>query len=132
MSSAGGGARPGARFPVRFNDEWWRRDLIASDAEGRAVARRARERYEREGVDTAELQACRADGPDGTELANCVKAYLGAPAAGEPYGIVLVADVIDGKLVLRFLAFGQRHPAPGTRSVYERAHKRLHGRDPDQ
>jgi hypothetical protein len=29
---------------------------------------------------------------------------------------------------LRFIAFGERHPEPGTRSVYERAHKRLHGR----
>ena len=27
---------------------------------------------------------------------------------------------------------GERHPRRGTRSVYERAHKRLHGRYPDQ
>jgi len=30
------------------------------------------------------------------------------------------------------LAFGERHPEPGSRSVYERAHKRLHGRYPDE
>jgi len=33
---------------------------------------------------------------------------------------------------LALVAFGDRHPAPGTRSVYERAHKRLHGRYQDQ
>jgi hypothetical protein len=129
MEKEGRGARPGARFAVRFNDEWWRRDLIRSEAEGRAVARRARERYERDGVAPAELRACLADGPDGTALANCVKAYLGAPAAGEPYGIVLVADVIEEGLVLRFLAFGERHPRPGVHSVYQRAHRRLHSPD---
>ena len=50
-----------------------------------------------------------------------------------PYGFVfeLVAGR-DGGVTLRFLAFGDRHPAPTTRSVYERAHKRLHGRYPDQ
>jgi hypothetical protein len=31
-----------------------------------------------------------------------------------------------------FVAFGERHPQPGTRSVYERAHKQLHGRYPDE
>jgi hypothetical protein len=34
--------------------------------------------------------------------------------------------------LLVFVAFGERHPKPGTRTVYERAHKRLHGRYPDQ
>lgn len=112
---------------MRFNDEWWRRDMIRSDAEGRAVARRAREGCEREGIDPAELQACLAEGADGTELANCVKAYLGATAAGKPYGIVFVADAIDAKLFLRHLAFGERHPEPGRQSVYQIAARRLHG-----
>lgn len=35
-------------------------------------------------------------------------------------------------MTLRFIAYGERHPAAGTRSVYERAHKRLHRRYPDQ
>lgn len=38
MPEAGGGAPRGARLDVRFNDEWWRRDLIGS-ANGQ-VARR--------------------------------------------------------------------------------------------
>ena len=31
-----------------------------------------------------------------------------------------------------FVAFGPRHPGPGVRSVYERAHRQLHGRFPDR
>jgi len=35
----------------------------------------------------------------------------------------------DDSLAWNLIAFGERHPADGrTRSVYERAHKRLHGR----
>ena len=59
------GAEQGVRFPVRFNDAWWRRDLIASDPEGRAAARRAGERWERDGVAPDELRAGLAEGPDG-------------------------------------------------------------------
>jgi hypothetical protein len=35
-------------------------------------------------------------------------------------------------VVLLLIAFGERHSRPGVRSVYERAHPRLHGRYPDQ
>ena len=118
------GAEHGARFPVRFNDVWWRRDLIASDPEGRAVARRARECWEREGVAPADLHARLSEGPDGTRLRNCVKAYLGA-ARSRPYGIVFVADLVEGTIVLRHLAFGERHPAWGKDSVYAIADRRL-------
>lgn len=111
---------------MRFNDVWWRRDLIASDPEGRAVARRARARYESEGVEAGELQECLAEGPEGTRLPNCVKAYLGSVRAGRPYGIVFVADLVEGELVLRQLAFGERHPRRERESVYRIAHRRLH------
>jgi hypothetical protein len=119
------GAEQGVRFPVRFNDAWWRRDLIGSDPEGRAAARRARERWEREGVAPDELHACLAAGPDGTRLGNCVKAYLGAPQARRAYGIVFVADLVDGTIVLRHLAFGERHPTRSKESVYAIADRRL-------
>lgn len=34
-------------------------------------------------------------------------------------------------LIWNFIAFGERHPDnPNTRTVYERAHKRLHGSYP--
>jgi hypothetical protein len=52
-----------------------------------------------------------------------------SPPSERPYGFVLILTR-EGMLAL--VAFGERHPRAGTRSVYERAHKRLHGRYPDQ
>lgn len=54
---------------------------------------------------------------------------MGASAA--PWGFVFRLIGTDGGPVLRFTSFGERHPTnPRTKSVYERAHKRLHGRYP--
>lgn len=55
-------------------------------------------------------------------------------ASAGPYGFVFrLAKTRDNELVWNFIAFGERHPGnPSTRSVYERAHKRLHGLYPDQ
>lgn len=102
----------------------------------RAAAERARNRIAANGVARTELRTCRADGDDGTRLARCLKVYVplgeGAPSE-RPYGFVFeLAEARGGGVTLRFLAFGERHPPSGTRSVYERAHKRLHGRYPDQ
>lgn len=49
-----------------------------------------------------------------------------------PFGFVFqLAQDPDGSLVWNFLAFGERHPEnSATRTVYERAHRRLHGRFP--
>ena len=58
---------------------------------------------------------------------------LGKQGASEaPFGFVFqLAQDPDGGLVWNFIAFGERHPDnPVTRTVYERAHKRLHGRYP--
>ena len=52
-----------------------------------------------------------------------------APPWERPSGFVLI-PTREG--VVALVAFGERHPAAGTRSVYERAHKRLHRRYPDQ
>jgi hypothetical protein len=85
-----------------------------------------------------DFQRCAAIGADGTRLGRCVKVYLPlerASSAEAPYGFVFQMGVDDGpppRVELGLLAFGERHPPPGTRSVYERAHKRLHGRYPDQ
>lgn len=79
---------------------------------------------------------CRSEGSaDGTSLPGCVKIYvpLGKHSASEaPYGFVFELEVrSDGTLGLDFLAFGERHPRnERSRSVYERAHRRLHGRYP--
>lgn len=80
---------------------------------------------------------CRSEGSaDGTSLTSCVKIYvpLGKDGASEaPYGFVFELEMrSDGALGLDFLAFGERHPRnERSRSVYDRAHRRLHGRYPD-
>jgi len=52
-----------------------------------------------------------------------------SPPSTRPYVFVFI-PTREG--VLALVAFGERHPRPGIRSVYERAHKRLHGHYPDQ
>jgi hypothetical protein len=63
------------------------------------------------------------------------KALLAAGRRGSlsrPYGFVFqLVKTADNTLIWNFIAFGERHPDnPITRTVYERAHKRLHGRYP--
>lgn len=89
---------------------------------------------ERPGTRVA-LRACDPHGADGTRLAGHAKAYV--PLDVEPsrarFGFVFVlATGGDGRVMAWLAAYGERHPPPGVRSVYERAHKRLHGRYPDQ
>jgi hypothetical protein len=64
-----------------------------------------------------------------------VKVYVPLDKQGPsdaPYGFVFRLQAQpDESLSLNFVAFGERHPANAqTRSVYARAHKRLHGRYP--
>jgi hypothetical protein len=76
----------------------------------------------------------RRAGPDGTELAGCAKLYLpltDGPASERPFAFVLqLAREAHAELVWVFVAFGLRYPGAGVRSVYERAHRQLHGRFP--
>jgi hypothetical protein len=53
-------------------------------------------------------------------------------ASDAPFGFVFrLTQNPDGSLSWAMLAFGVRHPSDrDTRSVYERAHKRLHGHYP--
>ncbi len=71
---------------------------------------------------------------DNTVLPGCRKLYVpldGEGASAAPFGFVLQAVQTDEGLAWGFLAFGERHPEnPATRTVYERAHKRIHGRYP--
>ncbi len=121
---------------IQFDREEWREEVERLDE--RAVSRIQAERARREidgGKATVNLQKCEADGEGGTRLPGCVKLYvpLGREGASEaPFGFVFqLAQDSDGSLVWNFLAFGERHPDnPATRTVYERAHKRLHGRYP--
>jgi hypothetical protein len=74
--------------------------------------------------------------PDGRiPLPGCRKLYvpLGKQAPSEaPYGFVfLLVQRRDSSLAWTFVAFGERHPSnPKTRTVYERAYKRINGRYP--
>jgi hypothetical protein len=127
MADPGGRARV---FRVHFDEALFAGDLAAMPAAAAEVARQARERYGTQGVPVAELRRCEDEGRDGTRLAGCVKAYLPAPAGR--FGMVLRFAVIDDQLRLAYLAFGVRHHPRGyhAQTVYQLAHRRLHGQPP--
>lgn len=127
---------PTARLQIRFGAVEWREEVerLRPKGRARAVALRARQRIE---ADSRNLdwKRCRDEGPDATRLLRCLKIYvpLGLAAPSEaPYGFVFeVQRDPDGSLFLSFIAFGERHPSnPQTRTLYERAHRRLHGTYP--
>jgi hypothetical protein len=73
----------------------------------------------------------------GRDCPACQKLYipLGKQGASDaPYAFVFqLVQNEDRSLAWSMIAFGERHPSDGrTRNVYERAHKRLHGRYPEQ
>lgn len=125
----------GERFA--FDDSVWAEEVGRFDvaAEAHSSAIRARRDMERRGA-RIPVRPCETEGLDGTRLVGCAKVYV--PVAAElsraPYGFVfaLRSDPSTGRVRLLLLAFGECHPRPGVRSVYERAHKRLHGRYPDE
>jgi len=132
------GPRRAGHVEASFDADVWTQEVERLRRGGlmRTAAEHAREQIAASGVARTELWACRAEGDDGTRLGACLKAYVplsDRPASERPFGFVFeLAQSRDGAVTLRLLAFGERHPQPGTRSVYERAHKRLHGRYPDQ
>jgi len=124
--------------PLRFGDDEWGEEIERLDRRSTARIQAERARREIEGGKAAvDFDKCEAeDEESGTRLPGCVKLYVppgrqGASAA--PFGFVFqLAQNPDGSLVWNFIAFGERHPDnPATRTVYERAHKRLHGRYPE-
>lgn len=124
------------RLPVRFDEAVWRDAVRGFSREPLQIATSARLAAERRGLALADVLACDAVGPDGTRLAGCAKLYLPAgddPPSARPFAFVLqLAREPDSTLVWVFVAFGHRHPRIGVRSVYERAHRQLHGRIPKQ
>lgn len=122
---------------VIVDDDVWEQEVarFAAGSRPRVAAEVARREMERS-LPAAGFQPCAADGPDRTRLPRCMKLYvpLGlSSSAAAPYGFVFEAAVsaTSRSLELRLLAFGERHPPAGARSVYERAHKRLYRRYPD-
>jgi hypothetical protein len=123
---------------VRFRSPVWEEEVERLDARSsaRVQAERARKEIE-SGKATLRWKRCEPESDDGTELVGCSKLYVPLNAEGAsaaPYGFVFrLAKTKDNELAWNLIAFGERHPEnPSTRSVYERAHKRLHGRYPDQ
>jgi hypothetical protein len=124
-------------FRVRFDDGVWAEEVerLRPQSRERAAATRARAAVADAGVPKLHLLACEASGDDGTRLPRCLKVYVPIterPPSERPYGFVFRVSMSPEGAILRFIAFGQRHPRLGTRSVYERAHKRLHGSYPDE
>ena len=114
--------------PVAFDDLAWEEDLRKARGSTPRIARETRARLEREGQEVDALFACDEDARDGTSLPGCVKVYLPPPAG--PLGVVYrIARNKQGRLYLDHLAFGVRHHPPGSRAetVYQLAHRRLHG-----
>lgn len=134
MPKPPGGALP--RASVEFHSAIWEQEVERYDSRSpaRIQAQRARREIEGERVQFA-WKRCEADGPHGTNLPGCRKLYvpLGKAGASEaPFGFVFrLTQKPDGALAWTMIAFGERHPDDhGTRTVYERAHKRLHGHYP--
>lgn len=115
------------RFAVRFDREAFAEDLGHASRAGRSVAERERARLDAEGIAPDQLRACEPEARDGTRLPGCVKTYLPPPDGA--WGMVFRGErAQDGMPVLLCLAFGLRHPrTPWQPSVYEVAHRRLHG-----
>jgi hypothetical protein len=130
-------SRGARRVAVMIDPRVWREEVERLDprSAARIAAERERRRLGVEGVRRAFVERCDEEGPDRTRLRGLVTAYVPlreGPPSERPFGFVFCAGRRNGELVLDLLAFGERHPQPGTHSVYERAHRRLHGRYPDQ
>jgi hypothetical protein len=118
-------ARREPRLTALFNEARWSTDVQRLGARGRQLAEATRHRLERDGVALPELHRCQAEGPEGTQLAGCVKLYL------DDWRLVFVgAATRDGRPALLCIALGLGHPPADSTapSAYRIAHRRLHGR----
>ncbi|HEV3320681.1 MAG TPA: hypothetical protein VG147_00635 [Solirubrobacteraceae bacterium] len=124
--------RDRAHAPVGFDEAVWKEDLRSSTDAGRTAAASKRAELERDGQPIDELLACDTEAQDGTSLPNCVKTYV--PWPDGKWGIVylIARDPNTGRLSLDVLSFGVRHHPQGSHAptVYERAHRRMHGQPP--
>ena len=126
--------RDRARVAVRIDPDVWREEVERLDpgSRGRVAAERERPRLVGDGVDLTQLQRGAEVAEDRTRLPGLLKVYVpigDGPPSERPFGMVFSPEP-GPRLAL--VAFGERHPRTGTRTVYERAHKRLHGRYPGQ
>jgi hypothetical protein len=114
-----------AHFRVAFDDATFAEDLDHNAPGGHTAAQNAREELSKDGLSPATINACEAEGKDGTRLAGCAKIYLPAPSG--PWGMVFELRIDESQRpYMACLAFGLRHPTgPGALSVYEVADQRL-------
>lgn len=121
------GAGAGPRFEVRVIDEVLAEDLPRCTKAAQAAIEPVLDELRGEGVPREWLLRCEAEGHDGTLLGGCVKFYIPRPAGR--WGAVLAGDEEATKPALVLVAVGERHPErPWRPSVYEVAHRRLHGK----
>lgn len=122
MASAGAGPR----FEVRVINEVLTEDLARCTPAARDAIEAIVETLREEGAPREWLRRCEEEGRDGTRLGGCVKLYIPQPAG--QWGAVLTGDEEASKPALVLIAAGERHPTQSwKRSVYEIAHRRLHG-----
>lgn len=121
---------------IEFGGKEWVEEVerFASGSVARTRAESARRAIEAEDH-KLRWQRCDPDSDSGAHLPGCRKLYLPLDAEGAsaaPHGFVFqLVKTADNTLIWNFIAFGERHPDnQNTRTVYERAHKRLHGRYP--
>ena len=121
---------------VRIDDAVWDAEVgrFGQRSPARIAAERELPALRERGVDASRLLACEAEGQDGTALPGLVKVYVpitDSPPSARPYGLVFKPGAgPDGATSLAVVAFGERHPKRGVKSVYQRAHKALHGHYP--
>ena len=115
---------------VLFNEGAFAEDTMRSGRAGAETLRKARGQFEQDGVELKALRRCDPEGRDGTKLPACFKVYL--PAPNGKFGMVFRFVRDSDGLALRYLAFGIRHHPrdSNAQTVYEIAHRRLHGQLP--
>ncbi len=129
-------SRRPVRLPVRIAARVWAEEVerFAPGSPARIAAEGERRALARQGLEVAQLLSCGQEGSSATSLTGLVKVYVpigDRPPSERPYGFVFDPDRDERGPYLALLAYGERHPARrGARSVYERAHRRLHGRYP--
>ncbi len=118
---------PEPHFAVRVDDVTLDEDLARVMDAGRAAIRPVIEQLGSIGVPKDWLKHCEAEHRDGTDLSGCVKLYIPQPVG--PWGAVLTGDRSTAGPTLVLLAVGVRHHPRGSNAptVYQLAHRRLHG-----
>lgn len=136
MADKRSGGRRVSGDRLNFDADVWSDEVgrFKPGAAAHRAAVAARRQIETPGAQVT-LRACsQGTARDGSRLEGCAKVYV--PLDVEPsraeFGFVFVFRARpDGFLLVQLVAFGERHPER-ERSVYERAHRRLHGRYPNQ